>query len=139
MINILIPQLLRTLQILRINQTYTPLHEHEIEGLMHQLAALVKAKLDPINGAFAALTGICFGNLALHLIRDQHIYAEPNRLDPWMGDLRRVSEEADVKLHDAETGLVWIEEVSRHAYFCSLCETVATALDSAPVIPKEEE
>ena len=139
MINKLIPQLLRTLQKLTINQTCTPLHEHEIEGLMHQLVALVKAKLGPANGTFAALKGICFGTLALYLIRDQFIYAEPNRLDPWMGDLRRVCEEADVKLHDAETGLVWIEEVSRHAYFCSLCTSPETALDSAPVIPKEEE
>ena len=104
---------------------------------MHQLVTLVKAKLDPINGAFAALTGICFGNLGLHLVRDQLIYDESDRLDPWMGDLRRVCEEADVKLHDAE--LVWREEESRHAYFCRLCRRCGTALESAPVIPKARE
>ena len=106
---------------------------------MHQLVALVKAKLVPANGAFAALTGICFGNLSLELVRDQWVYYEPNRLDPWMGDLRRVCEEADVELHDE---MRTIEGLSQYAYFCRLCrrcETVVTALDSAPVIPEEEE
>ena len=139
MIKKLIAQFPRTLQTLRINQTYTLLHEHEIEGLMHQLVALVKAKLDPINGAFAALKGICFRSLELYPKCDQLRRDEPNRPVPWMADLRRVCEEADVKLHDNEKGLFWMEEESLYDYFCNLCRRCETPLDSAPVIPEKEE
>ena len=118
-------------------QNYTPLHDHEIEGLMQQLVALVKAKLDPANGAFAALKGICFGNLSLQLRRDYEILTEPNRLDPWTRDLRRVCEEADVKLHDE---METIEGLSQDASWCSSCKRNGEPiLDSAPVVPEEEE
>ena len=103
---------------------------------MRQLVALVKAKLDPANGDFAALRGICFGNLSLKLVGFYGVSTEPNRLNPWIGDLRRVCEEADVELHDVtET----IEGLSQDASWCSSCRRCWPALDSAPVVPEEEE
>lgn len=104
---------------------------------MEQLVALVKAKLDPANGAFASLKGICFGNLSVELIRDDWVLIEPNRLNPYIGDLRRLCEEADVKLHDE---LETIEGLSQDASWCFSCARCwKPDLDSAPVVPEEQE
>lgn len=96
---------------------------------MHQLVALVKAKLDPANGAFTALRGICLGNLSMEFIDDYAWLADENRLDPWTGDLRRVCEEADVKLH-AEGGDM--KGLSQDASWCISCMRSNTSLDSDP-------
>ena len=105
---------------------------------MRQLVALVKAKLDPANGDFAALRGICLGNLTLELLDGYGVITEPNRLNPWIGDLRRVCEEADVELHDEEA--TTIEGLSQNASWCSSSRRWwKQTLDSAPVIPERKE
>ena len=106
---------------------------------MHQLVALVEAKLVPANGAFAALSWICFDNLSFERLRGYWVHHEPNRLDPWMGDLKRVCEKADVKLHHCESWVTGMEELSQDAYCCSVFRRYETPLDSAPVIPEKEE
>ena len=99
---------------------------------MQQLVALVKAKLDPANGAFASLRGICFGSLSLELILGNWVLVEPNRLNPYTGDLRSVCEEADVKLHDENET---IEGMSQDASWCISCKRCwEPALDSEPVV-----
>ena len=104
---------------------------------MHQLVALVKAKLDATNGAFAALRGICLGNLPLPM--DYYaVSTEPRRLEPWVSELRRVCEEADVKLHDGLQDLNCLNWLKQDVPQCFSCRRWKTTLDSAPVIPKQE-
>ena len=64
--------------------------------------------------------------------------SERNRLEPWLGDLRRACEEARVKLHtDGRT--MWIDESSEDPSPCSFCRQTGATLDSAAVIPAEED
>lgn len=122
----LIPLFLRTLQTLKINQDHTILIEHEAFGLMHQLVALVNAKLFLTNGAFASLSEICLADLSVLSQNVRH--GDFKSLDPWLGDLKRVCEAAMVKFHYFEP---------RNSDPCSFCPPrERLSLDSAPVVPK---
>ena len=91
------------------------------------------AKLSPKNGTFVSSTEICLANLSVWPTSSRWEGNEPNRLDPWLGDSRRVCEQASVKLHtDGRTA--WIDGPSWNSYPCSFCRPSDTTLDSAPVI-----
>lgn len=109
--------------------------EHEVDDLVRQLETLVSAKLSPTNGAFASLTEICLANLPVRSSTHDWGANEPNGLDLWLGDLKRVAQEAKVRIHADYRG-----ELSAGDVPCSFCKPVDSyTLDSAPVIPEEEE
>ena len=109
--------------------------EFEVDGLVRQLVALVNAKLSPTNGDFASLTEICLANLAVKSSTHRWGANKPNGLDLWLGDLKRVAQEAKVRIHTDYRG-----ESSADGIPCSFCERVDSyTLDSAPIIPEEED
>lgn len=99
---------------------------------MHRLVALVHAKLSTPNGAFASLTEICVANLA---VKSTESRWGTDRLDSWLGDLKRACEEANVKVHTRATSTS-IQSPSGEDFQCSFCRpSEMSVLDSAPVIP----
>lgn len=128
---------LRTLQTLQIwSGTYLSqgfeLICDDTEGLIHQLIALVNVKLSPANDYFTSLTLICLGLLYVNTRgrgpgdrRDGH--------DPWLVDLKRVCEKAEVGVHPrAPQG--------QECHDCSFGRAdEMISLDSWPVIPDEED
>lgn len=107
--------------------------EHEVDGLVRQLISLVQAKLSPTNGAFASLTEICLANLPVKSSTHRWGANKPSGLTIWLGDLRRVAQEADVRIHTGQGGSSAVG-----GEYCSFCERVDSyTLDSAPVIPEE--
>ena len=129
----------RTLQTLIINRNYVSIVENEIEGLIPQLVALLNVKLSPTNGAFASLREICLAYPRITPPSSPWQGIEPNRFNVWLGDLRRVCEEAEVRIH-ADERTPWIECSSGDRVPCSLCRPrELDRPDSAPVILREEE
>lgn len=112
--------------------------EHQFGGLIDHLVSLVNAKLSSPNGDFAFLTGLC--------IEDMRAYSklrwrsnEPNWLHPsWLGDLKRVCQEAKVNIHIPGGGML-PEESFGELERCSLCEQVDVSIDSAPAIPERQD
>lgn len=103
---------------------------------MRRLVALIHAKLSTPNGAFASLTEICVANLTVESTKSRWV---AERLDPWLGEFERACEEANVKIHT--TGTTTSMQVSYTGiYPCSSCRPSEMGrLDSAPVIPGEED
>ena len=106
---------------------------------MHQLVALVNAKLSPTNGAFASLTEICLAHLSVDF--NDNPWRRPNQLgfDPWLGDLRGICEKAKVKLHTKQETMYGPHGPSEDSYPCSFCQPHEIHVDSAPVIPEEDQ
>lgn len=113
---------------------------YQIEGLIHQLAALVHAKLSSPSGAFASLTKICLADLSVKSTKSRYVGAEPDGLDVLLGDLKRVCEEAKVDIHSKRMMTNFLRGRSAEGSLCSSCGPGETpSLDSAPVIPEEGE
>lgn len=122
----------QTLQSLKIYQSHMKLFSYHIKGLVHRLVALVHAKLSTPNGAFASLTEICVANLA---VKSTESRWGTDRLDSWLGDLKRACEEANVKVHTRARSTS-IQSPSGEDFQCSFCRpSEMSVLDSAPVIP----
>ena len=135
----LIPSFIRTLQTLEISPSHAiHLFGHEVESLMRRLRALVSAKLSSPNGAFASLTDICLVNLSVNF-KVRWGILEEDALDPWLWELKRVCEEAKVKIHVNER----ISSVGGPFGDCFPCSSRRTVeiggIQSAPVEPEEED
>ena len=133
----LTPSFIRTLQTLEIDPSSAiHLFGHEIDSLMHRLRALVNAKLSSPNGASASLTEICLVKLSVnYTVRRGNL--EQDALDPWLWGLRRLCEDAKVKIHVNERipGGPFGD-----CFPCSSRRTVEICgIDSAPVEPEEED
>ena len=66
---------------------------------------------------------------------------EPDGLDPWLGDLKHVCEESEVMIHSKKNSLC-VDGSSWGMHPCSSCRprpVELVSLDSAPVIPEEED
>ena len=89
--------------------------------------ALVNAKLSSPKGAFASLTTICLNQSKDHL-----------GYNTWLGDLKRVCEEAKVRIHIR--GRIPSEGTSSEdCVHCMARRAFAIrSIDSAPVIPGNE-
>ena len=97
--------------------------------------AFVRAKTSPPNGAFASLAEICLVTLSVKSTQSRRDGPEPYGLDPWLGDLKQVCEEANVKIH-TKARTTSREGPSGEFYPCSSCRIgEVDSLDSAPVIP----
>lgn len=106
---------------------------------MHQLVALVNAKLSPTDSAFASLTEICLTSLLVQSTESRWGGNEPSGLDPWLEDLEQVCEAANVKIH-YNGGTTSIEGPSWGSNPCSYCHSDETgSLDSAPVVTEVED
>lgn len=129
--------LIRTLQTLEIDPSPAiHLFGHEIESLVHRLRALVNAKLSSPNGAFASLTEICLVNLSVNFKVRWGILKQ-DALDPWLWGLRRLCEDAKVKIHVNE-GNSSTGGPSGDCFPCSSRRTdEICGIDSAPVEPEE--
>ena len=63
----------------------------------------------------------------------------PNWLDPWLGDLKRVCEEAKVNIHITGAGM-WPEGSFGDLNPCNSCELADhSKIDSVPAIPEEQD
>ena len=105
---------------------------YQIDGLVHRLVALINSKLSAPNGAFAYLTEICVANLTVKSTQSRW---GVDSLDPWLGDLARACEEANVKIHIRSTSTS-MDGASLDPFPCRSCHpSQLGSLDSAPVIP----
>ena len=65
---------------------------------MRRLEALVNAKKSSPDGAFASLTEICLASLSVASLTDRWESHAVDQLNPWLGDLKRLCKESEVKL-----------------------------------------
>lgn len=66
---------------------------------MHHLEALVDLKRSSPDGAFASLSKMCVASLSAASVISRSGNIEAVGLDRWLGNLNRVCEESEVKLH----------------------------------------
>ena len=101
------------------------------------LVSLLNAKVSSPNGDFASLTGLCIAK-----IRSERGWTSDrpnsNWLHPWLGELKRVCEDAKVKIHIPGGGML-SEEPFGELDRCCFCEQVDLSIDSAPAIPEERD
>ena len=94
----LIPSFTRTLQTFTVHQFNINLLNYEVEGLVRRLETLVDAKNSSPNGAFASLTEICLASLSVASKTDRWGPHAADKLDPWLGGLKHLCKESEVKL-----------------------------------------
>ena len=100
--------------------------------------SLLNAKLSSPNGDFAFLTGLCIAKCYVISSQLGWLSDEANWLDPWLGELKRVCEEAKVRIH-IPGGRMWPEESFGELDRCCFCEQVDLSIDSAPGISEERD
>ena len=100
--------------------------------------SLLNAKISSPNGDFAFLTEICIAKCYVTSTKLGYLSEEPNWLDPWLGELKRVCQAAKVRIHIPGGGM-WPEESFGELDRCCFCEQVDLSIDSAPTIPEQRD
>ena len=101
--------------------------------------SIVNAKLSSSNGEFAFLTGLCIADMEVNSTKLRWGANEPNWLDPWLGDLKRICEEARVNIHSTWEDR-WPKGSCGDLNPCISRKRVdRSKLDSAPAIPEKQD